>query len=282
MRQEDEAELTAEHPLLDAVSKWPGRGPTQRAFEALGFSLHKVWQDEIIQFCGEQQSGLINRYWDEVAMEAMRSMGQCDSDERYFAAQPRYRSSFLDELFAVRGPIEPPYRGPPLLGCLLEHIKKIDTDREFRERRNLAFKRAQASEAERLGIDTRGGLKEKKDVIPFLEQFCSARGFEGRSRNRWRKKTGGGLVFEIGVWLGGNPFRIWGRLKFHIHHVDEPKFALDVEGPHVLERFVPGAASYDYCSSDRDYVLGLRALIELFDVIAATLKDNSPHPRPSS
>jgi hypothetical protein len=45
-----------EHPLLRTVASWPGRGQTQIAFEALGFTIHKAWQNRIIQFCGEQQS----------------------------------------------------------------------------------------------------------------------------------------------------------------------------------------------------------------------------------
>ncbi|WP_312017397.1 hypothetical protein [Bradyrhizobium sp. AUGA SZCCT0431] len=280
---EDEAQLTKDHPLLRVVSKWPGRGPTQRAFEALGFSLHSVWQNEIIEFCGEQQSDMLNRYWDEVALETMLSIGKCDSDMRYFAIQPQYRSAFLDELFAARGPIEPPYQSPPLLKCLLEHHKRVWTDREFRENRSALFHRARAAEAERLAIDAKDGLKKKKDVIPFLEQFCSALGFEGYSRNRWRKKTDSGLVFEIGVWLGGNMFRMWSPLKFRIFHVDEPKFALDVEGADgLLGRLVPGVATYEGCSNDREYVLGVRALVELFNVVAGTIEQTSPRPESSS
>lgn len=272
-----------EHPLLRAVTGWPGRGPTQLAFEALGFTIHRESQNEIIQFCGEQQSQLINRYWDEVALETMLSMGKCDSDQRYFAIQPQYRSSFLDELFANRAPIEEPYRYPPPVRCLLEHIKKVYSDREFRESRMALFDRLQKAEAERLGIDAAGGLKKKKDVIPFIEQFCGALGFEGRSRNRWRKKVGGILVFEIGVWLGGNVFRMRSPLKFRIFHVDEPKYALDVEGAAaLLDRLVPGAALYERCGNDRDYILGVRALIELFDVIAGTLEKASPQPNTSS
>jgi hypothetical protein len=87
-----------EHPLLRAVASWPGRGPTQLAFEALGFSIHRARQNRIIQFCGDQQSDLLNRYWDEVATETMQSLGQGDPDERAFAIQPAYRSAFLDEL----------------------------------------------------------------------------------------------------------------------------------------------------------------------------------------
>jgi len=263
-----------EHPLLHAVANWPGRRPTQLRFEALGFSIHKAWQEEIIQFCGEQQSPLLNRYWDEVAIETMQSLGQGAPDQRAFVIQPQYRSVFLDELFAARAPIEPAYPSPPLVRCVFEHFKKVYLDAEFREQRVAFFSGLQKAEAERLGVDTAGGLKEKKDVLPFLKQFCTALGFEDRSRNGWRKTVSGGLVFEIGVWLGGNVFRMWSPLKFRMFHVDEPKYALDVEGAAVLNRLVPGAAAYTHCSNDREYILGVRALVELFNVIAGTFGDN--------
>jgi hypothetical protein len=266
-----------DHPLLRAVSKWPGRGATQLAFEALGFSVHRAAQNAIIQFCGEQQAQLLNRYWDEVAIETMQSLGQGNPDARAFVIQPNYRSALLDELFAARAPIEEPFRTPPLVRCLFEYSRKVYFDREFRENRVMFFDRLQKAEAERLGIDAAGGLKKKNDVIPFIEQFCGALGFEGRSRNRWRKRGGDGLVFEIGVWLGGNVFRVWSPLKFRIFHVDEPKYALDVEGAGaLLDRLVPEVGVYERYGSDRDYVLGVRALIELFNVIAGTFEDASP------
>jgi hypothetical protein len=104
----------------------------------------------------------------------------------------------------------------------------------------------------------------------LLEKFCGELGFEGRARNRWRKKAGNCLVFEIGVWLGGNAFRIWSPLKFRIFHVDEPKYAFDAEGAEVLGRLVPGAAMYQWWGNDSEYILGVRALVELFNVIAGT------------
>src|SRR5688572_17710933 len=119
-----------EHPLLRAVTNWPGRVPTQLAFEALGFSIHRAWQNEIIQFCGEPQSPLLNRYWDEVALETMQSLGQGNPDTRAFIVQPRNRSAFLDELFAARDFVEPPFKSPPLVRCLFEHAKKVWEDRE--------------------------------------------------------------------------------------------------------------------------------------------------------
>lgn len=261
-----------DHPLLDIVTKWPGRGPTQRAFEALGFSLHRAGQDELIQFCGGECSDLLNRYWDDVAIETMQSLGQGDSDQRIFVIVPRDRSVFLDELFAARDFAEPPFRYPPLIRCVLEHHRKVWEDRAFRENRMVYLSGLQRAEAERLRIDPGSGLRAKKDVIPFLDQFCSGLGFEGRSRNRWRKKVGGGLVFEVGVWLGGNPFRMWSPLKFRIFHVREPKYAFETEGAAVLDRLVPGAYLYERWGSDLEYVLGIRALIELFNVVAGTFE----------
>ena len=264
-----------DHPLLHAVEKWPGRVPTQLAFETLGFSIHRAWQKEIIEFCGEQQSQLLNRYWDEVALETMQFLGQANPDARLFVIQPKYRSAFLDELFAARVPIEEPFRNPPLLRCLFEHYKKLYLDPEFREKRVAFFSSLKKAEAERLGIHIGNGLKKKKDVVPFIQTFCGALAFESRARNRWRKKVGDGLVFEIGVWLGGNPLRVWSPLTFHIFHTDEPKYLLETEGNVVLNRLVPGAYMYGGPGNDLEYILGVSALIELFNVIAGTFGDSS-------
>lgn len=264
-----------DHALWRAITKWEGRPAIQAAFEARGFSLHTAWQNEIAQFCGITQAPLLNRYWDEVALETMLCLGGVDSDERFFLRQPHYRSVFLDELFAARAPIELPFRAPPLFKCLFEYVKKIYQDPKFWEARLALIRSSQKAEAERLGIDVTGGLKQKKDVIPFLAQFCGNLDFEGRSRNRWRKKLGNGLVFEIGVWLGGNPFRMHSPLKFRIFHVDEPEFAYENEGDAVLDRLVPGVRLYSGAANDREYILAVRAFTELFNIIAISVGDGS-------
>jgi hypothetical protein len=123
-----------EHRLLLKVASWPGRGQTQLAFEAPGFSIHKAWQNRIVQFCGEQQAHLLNRYWDEVALETMQSLGQGAPDQRAFVVEPRYRSAFLDDLFASRDFVEPAFKSPPLIKCIFDHFKKVWLDAEFREK----------------------------------------------------------------------------------------------------------------------------------------------------
>ncbi|WP_426436297.1 hypothetical protein [Bradyrhizobium genosp. P] len=207
-----------------------------------------------------------------MALETMQSLGQGNSDGRTFLIEPTYRSAFLDELFAVRPAIEPPYQNPPLLRCLFDHTKKVWEDPEFRESRVTFYSGLQRAEGHRLGLDMERRLERKSDVVPFLDQFCRALGFEARSRNRWRKKSGD-VVFEVGVWLGGNVFRLRSPLKFRIFHVNEPRFAFETEGAAVLNRLVPGAGMYGRWSSDLDYILGVRALIELFNAIAGTLAD---------
>jgi hypothetical protein len=258
-----------DHPLLSTVVRWPGRGPTQLAFEALGFAIHGVWQNRIIQFCGEQQSHLLNRYWDEVALETMQCLGQGAPDQRAFVIQPKYRSIFLDELFAARDFVEPTFRYPPLVKCLFDHAKKIYFDAAFREKEVVFFSDLQKAESERLGIQTTGWSGKKRDVIPFAEEICMGLAFE-RHRNRWRKKVGGDLVFEVGVDLGGNPYCITPPLMFRIFHVNDPKCVFDIKGTAVFDRLVPGFAVYGRCEDASEYVLGVRAYIELFNVIAGS------------
>ena len=74
------------HPLTLALESWPGRKPSQLAFEARGFAIHKAWQERIIRFCGEQQERLLNRYWDEVALETMQSLGQGERQTKELSA----------------------------------------------------------------------------------------------------------------------------------------------------------------------------------------------------
>jgi hypothetical protein len=263
-----------EHPLLRTVASWPGRGPAQLAFEALGFSIHRAWQNRIVQSCGEQQAHLLNRYWDEIALETMQSLGMGAPDQRAFGIQPEYSSAFLDDLFAARDFVEPPFVSPPLIKCLFERSKKIWFDAEFRDTENAFFDSLQAAEAERNRIQVTE-LSTKRDVIPFIEEFCGALGFE-RHRNRWRKSVAGGLVFEVGVDLGGNRFRIKSRLMFRIFHVDDAKYTFDIDGPAVLDRLVPGVAQYFPGKHASEYVLGIKAYIELFNIIAASFADSAP------
>lgn len=257
-----------DRPLLNVLASWPGRVPTQLAFEARGFQVHRTWQNRMIEFCGQHQSDLLNRYWDEVALETMRCAGKVRSEMRYFGIEPTYRSVFLDELFAARDFVEPPFQAPPLIRCLYEHMKKTWFDAEFRTSEATFINKLKKEECERLGIQTAGWTGKKRDVLPFIDKFCSAHGFE-RRRNLWHKGLGC-LVFEVSTDLGGSPYLTQMPLMFRIFHADDPPFAFELSGNETLEQLVYGCRLYGGGGDAKAFVLGVRANIELFDVIAAS------------
>jgi len=259
------------HPLLRSLANWQGRGPAQLAFGERGFAIHLAWQNRIIQFCGGQETQVLNRYWDEVALETMQSLGQGDPDQRVFVIQPTHRSTFLDRLFDTRDFWEPRFPSPPLVRCLFDREKRILLDAEFRQNETAFFDHLQKSESERLGIETAGWSGRKRDAVPFVEQFCRGMAFQPH-RNRWRKTIDSGLVFEVGVDLAGNPYCSTPPLLFRIFHMDDPKYVFEMAGAAVLHRLIPGFVVYGRCNDASDYVLGIRAHVELFDVIAGSFR----------
>src|ERR1700753_3504000 len=134
-------DVTKDHPLLRAIASWSGRGSVERAFESRGFLLHRAWQNRMIEFCGAQQSNLLNRYWDEIARETMQCLGQGVPDLRRFVIQPSDRSEFLDEFLAARDFLEPSYPSPPLIRGLFEYDKRVLRDEEFAQRESSIFEK---------------------------------------------------------------------------------------------------------------------------------------------
>ena len=258
-----------DHPILEVLASWPGRVSTQLAFEARGFLIPRARKDRMIAFCGEHQADLLNRYWDEVALETMRSAGMVNSDSRVFRIEPKYRSDFLDRLFAARDFLELPYRNPPLVKCLFEYMKRNNSDAEFRESEMARERELQKREGERLQIQTTGWTGKKRGVIPFVDEFCTTLGFAHR-RRRWQKKLDCRAVFEVSLDLGGNPQRIGSPLVFRIFHEDDPEFAFEMTNRAPFEQLIYGSWLYSACETPSDYVLCIRAYIELFDVIAAS------------
>jgi hypothetical protein len=261
--------MMEDHPLLNVMANWPGRVSTQLAFEARGFSVHRAWQNRMIEFCGEQQADLLNRYWDEVALETMRRAGKVISEMRYFGIEPKYRSAFLDELFAARDFLEPPFQVAPLIRCLFEHLKKTWFDAEFGNNEAAFIRMQKKQESERLEIQTAGWTGKKRDVLPFIDKFCSAHAFK-RRRNLWHKNPSCGLVFEVSTDLGGSPYCTQMPLIFRIFHADDPTFAFELGGNEPFDQLVYGSRLYGGGGGASNFVLGVRANIELFDVIAAS------------
>lgn len=254
-------------PLLEVLSRWPGRKTIQSAIEEKGFFVHRGWQDSIGALCVAENAEL-GRYWDEVAAEFVRCAGKVHSDARGFGIQPPpYRSSYLDELAANVDYAGASYRYPPLLKCVYEYYKKIKGDRAVLDQELAHFEFLKAREVAMFSIAADGLGGSKRDVLPFVQKFGVTRGFR-KIRNHLVKKSRTDLICEIKIDLGGNP--LLGAslpLKFYIYHRANPDFVFETT---LFDAIVPGFGRYEYCPNPSSCVLGILAHIELFDVLSSS------------
>jgi hypothetical protein len=96
-----------------------------------------------------------------------------------------------------------------------------------------------------------------------------------RRRNRWNKKLNCGLVFEVSTDLGGSAYCTQMPLMFRIFHADDPEFVFELRGNEPFEQLVYGSRLYGGGGDSSEFVLGVRANIELFDVIAASFSQQA-------
>jgi hypothetical protein len=134
------------HILIQSLSQWKGRRVSQRFFEEKGFSIHRKWQDQMVEFCAEEGSVALDRYWDEYAAEYVGAAGRCNPDARKVPLEHGYRSRYLDELAAASRLPREPFPSPPLLKCLFEYEKKIRVDNDFARSQTLRFEHLKGPE----------------------------------------------------------------------------------------------------------------------------------------
>jgi hypothetical protein len=253
-----------QHILIQSLSRWEGREKCQRSFEEKGFSVHRKWQDRMVEFCGEGGSAELDHYWDEYAAEVVASAGKCHPDGRKLLPEPGYRSAYLDQMAAVSKLPREPFTAPPLLESVFEYEKKIACDSEFSRLETSRFESLKESEILRFKIFAEGWTGKKRDLVPFAKTYSEPRGFVAR-RNRFLKKTSDGLIFEFYVEAGKTPYLASKLpLTFLIYHMDDRDFVFNISW---FNHIIPGFKWYTYFSSPLSCVLGLLAHIEMFDVM---------------
>ena len=218
----------------------------------------------MIDFCGDENAVVLNRYWDEVAAEVFCSAGKVNPDSRKFIVEPGYRSAYLDELAAKMDFSEAPYRHPPLARCLFEYVKRTRCDRTFIDNEISHFEMLKKEEIGRFSISVETAISRKRDIIPYVREYSSFRGFALKP-HRFVKQSDFGVVFEISVDLGGNP-TLGANLpiKFLIYEVTDPDFVYEAT---LFDMIVPGFSKYEYCPTPASCVLGICAHVEMFDVL---------------
>ena len=266
--------------LVENLMCWRGREHTEKLIEERGFAVHRIGQNELIDYCrahaGGDEHGL-GTYWTEVARELVCSARQIKVNQRAFPAYATYRSSYLDNLARRMAHTSSPFPDPPLHPCV--RLRQLEYSGNGTLWQGLIRKTRgrKVAEIERLHISAEGWSGLKKDIRKILEKFAYAHKFVERSLPKRRalglpskafcKVKGNGLIFGCGVDAGWLPQATQLHLNFFVIHEEECKMVLRLGD---YRDIVPGFELYNYFMDDPPefHVLGIRAYVELFDVFA--------------
>src|SRR5277367_2194625 len=186
--------------LTEVLSRWGGRRQMQAAFEARGFHLHRTWQEERIKACGADQRDGVEHYWDEYALEVVRSAGHVTPETRAWRIPPPYRSPYLDELYRRVDYLRPPYVRVRLIKCLFEYLN-WNRQPGVGRREFARFQGLKHGEIGHLAAPDELWTGRKRDVPKIVESIAVGHGFARRG-GRLLRSHSSNLTFEIGFDLG--------------------------------------------------------------------------------
>jgi len=246
--------------------------------EAQDFQLQRLYQDLLLQTCPANQRGLIEEYWNEVALEIVSALGYVNPDVREWqdsrlvkqaiVPPPSYRSVLLDDLNGRAHFRKPPYLRHSLIECI--YIHQIEDNPAILRDRSTKYTAWQAEESQRhaQALPAWNGLK--KDAIPVVEAMAVPLGFKRKGR-KFQYEHSTGLIQEISFDLGGHREAIdVDFVKAGIYHRDDQELRFDDFHYH-LERMVPGMVLYRYSTVVQYKVLGMRARIAALLAFANTI-----------
>jgi len=252
------------HPLLEALSHWPGRRATKSILEAKGYWLPEYFSKIVLANCGNCDAEKIERYWDEAALEYLCSAGRVDSNRRLFGGETSYKSEYLDGLASY-----PVNRQAAECGLSLEPgLQKFRT-RSLAAQGLLAMQFSEQIEQHKQGeILTFNIIAEewtytKKDFYTYLGKIAKERHFV-YNRKKWRRTLND---IDIVCSIESGMQRTWKfqlPLNFEIVHNSQPDFALRTNWAGAL---MPGFESYNLHRSPQSAILGIQAYVDLFVTI---------------
>lgn len=256
------------HPILQALSRWPGRGATKSILEAKGYWLPERYREIVLANCSECDEGKIDRYWDEVALEYLCAAGRVYSDRRKFGGETAYRSRYLDNLASLPENQDVVAQGQPLDFGLQAFRKRVLTPIKpgytiFGEISEKMEKLKQV-EIKNFMISPLEWTRTKGDFSRCLKKIAESRGFEFKKK-RWRKNYGGFLDFFC--FIDGGMRRTWKfqlPVNFEIAHTSSPEIGLHTWN---FDPLMPGFHYYRLHRSPESAILGIQAHVDLFDTI---------------
>lgn len=254
--------------LAHTLSRWTGHQELQSRLLAKGLSVPNAWQCRIIEACGSDQANIIHRYWQEIALEYVRSAGTTNSRERKFKVTSAYRSEYLDELASHVDYEAAPFRAPELIYGLHLFQKRLYVDKLFAFELRDYIEKLKTHESECLGLSIEGWSGKKSDAKIIFDQSISALGFR-KHKGRHIKESGNGLIFEAWLDASGRPDCAGGLpLYFFVFHAADPTEKLEVSS---FDKIQTGFTNYARFFSPSAAVLGIYAHVQMFDIFSDSL-----------
>jgi|SRR5579862_367264 len=276
-------------PLIEALASWRGPEEVAREIAKRGLLVPQVYREHMIAYCETVAAASdLETYWSERAREIV-FCGGADPDGRRFPREVAYRSAYLDRLAIERKalPKSPLAVLHPCLRRWQEESRR--TDRQSTRLLRQKLDAQKETEREKFGISGAGWTGKKRGVVPLLQSYAQARGFEERylpargvaeKGKAFCKQKPNGLIFYCWVDVGGYPdatHRL--PLYFCVSHVDDTFLPPDFD-PRVDESYPPliavpdtmytGAEQYSFFETPEMAVFGIFALVEIFDAFFST------------
>jgi hypothetical protein len=250
------------HPLVMALAAWPGRRETKPHLEAKGYWLPERYREIVLANCNNCDEAALEHYWDEVALEYFCSAGRVQTMRRKFGVDPSYRSEYLDGLASSAAHRDAASRGLPLDHSLQVFMAGRSTD--FWQRIAEQMERYKRVEIESFNISAKEWTGTKGDFSKFLRKAAEARGFVFKNW-MWRKAFGEVLEFCCFIDEGRRTtWRFQLPLLFEVIHNSAPDLTFYTPQAELL---VPGFNYYEMYQSPESAILGIQALVDLFNSI---------------
>jgi hypothetical protein len=255
------------HPLLEALSRWPGRRETKSVLETKGYWLPERWKEIILANCSECDESKIERYWDEAALEYLCAAGRVHSDRRRFGGETAYRSRYLDDLASLPENQVDDARGPLDLGLKAftkRALAHVEPGGSIYYQIGQQLEKLKQVEIVNFKISSLEWTGTKGDFSRFLREIAEARGFHFKKK---KLKKNFGEFLDFNCFIDPGMRRTWRfqlPVNFEIVHTSAPEIVFHTWD---LGQLMPGFHFYRLHQSPESAVLGMRAHVDLFDTI---------------
>jgi len=249
--------------LTNSLARWPGKAKMQDLLSDAGFILPKIYQETVINYCGNEARSNLEKYWSEIAQEHIAG-SPINSDSRNFKSSEGYRSIYLDELAKNADTAsESMFKAPPLDICMRRFLTHQYQSHDFALQLTARLEASKDEEIISHNISDSGWSGKKRGALELASGLLLSLGFSRSSKSAFVKKTMNGLIFTFLADTGGRSICISLPFSFYIAHESDPDTPRQVN----INTLTPGFSYYGIFKSPKSAVLGIAAYITAFSLL---------------